>query len=127
MFNPFKKEKPAKVEKKRPAAREIETAVKAPAKTIKEFRALGFSLVPHLTEKAMAGGAGQWYAFRLPVAVNKFAVKQAVEKRYGVKVIEVRTLSPRKRRVRRGRIEGQSPGFKKALVKVKKGQSIEYT
>ena len=127
MLNPFKKERRATPEAKRPAAaRETsETPVKAAVKTGDNRRVVGFRLIPHLTEKATAGGARGWYAFRGPAGINKIAAKKAVRERYGVGVEKVRIAAPRTKSVRLGRIEGRTPGFKKVWIKVKEGQNIE--
>lgn len=78
-----------------------------------------------ITEKTSALGKRNWYVFSVEKDRNKMEVKRAVEGRYGVKVERVRIAhSPGKVR-RRGRIIGWKPGFKKAMVKVKEGQSIE--
>lgn len=127
MLNPFKKEKRATPEAKGPAtAREAnEKPVKAAGKTADKRRVTGFRFTPHLTEKAMAGGARGWYAFRGPAGINKIAAKKAVEERYGVGVEKVRIAAPRAKSVRLGGILGRTPGFKKVWIKVKEGQNIE--
>ena len=56
---------------------------------------------------------------------NKTEIKKAVEGVYGVDVIKVKIIKvPRKKR-RLGRISGFKQGYKKAIVKIKKGQKIE--
>lgn len=127
MFNPFKKRKPDAADKKKAETKEREPETKVLTKAVKERSAPGPVLIPHLTEKAMTGGVRGWYAFRVPLAANKTSAKKAVEKKYGVKVMRVRIAPPREKSVRLGRIEGRAPGFKKVMVKVKEGQSIEFT
>lgn len=64
------------------------------------------------------------YIFRVDSAANKYLIKEAVEKVFGVKVDSVRTLiSPGKIR-RMGRFSGKTSTWKKAIVRLKKGQTI---
>ncbi|OHA08996.1 MAG: 50S ribosomal protein L23 [Candidatus Sungbacteria bacterium RIFCSPLOWO2_01_FULL_59_16] len=88
---------------------------------------MGVVIAPHVTEKASLASGRGWYAFRVRADANKIIVKRAVEDRYGVTVERVRILRRRPKRIRLGRIEGRTPGFKKAMVKVKAGQTIELT
>ncbi|MBI2055674.1 MAG: 50S ribosomal protein L23 [Candidatus Sungbacteria bacterium] len=126
MLNPFKKDDRATPKARKPAAKEASgKSAKAVTKIADRRHALGFGFVPHLTEKAMAGGARRWYAFRVPAGINKIAAKKAVEERYGVGVEKIRVAAPRAKSVRLGRISGRAPGFKKVWIKVKEGQSIE--
>ena len=64
------------------------------------------------------------YIFRVDSDANKYLIKQAVEKVFSVKVDSVRTLiSPGKTR-RMGRFAGKTSTWKKAIVRLEKGQSI---
>jgi len=66
------------------------------------------------------------YVFRVPLKVNKIEIKEAVEELFKVKVEEVRTMHVRgKSRKWRGRSVGKVPRWKKAIVKLKKGEVIE--
>lgn len=83
----------------------------------------GILIRPHLTEKTM-GVAGE-YAFVVAGMANKREVAAAVTQRFNVIVKDVRVLNmPRKER-RRGRTIGWKSGFKKAVVVLAKGQTIE--
>lgn len=93
----------------------------------KNRRFIGVLTSPHQTEKAMAGSSGGWYTFRVAPHANKGMVRRAVGERYGVSVTRVRMLAAHSKAVRLGRISGATPGFKKAMVKVRAGQSIEFT
>ena len=128
LFNRFKKSKPAPAKAERAPAREAAPIAPAPAVSKKgERRVLGFDLMPHMTEKSNAGSEHNWYTFRVPLVAGKIVVKQAVEDRYRVNVLRVRISPVRPRSIRVGRIEGTVPGFKKAMVKVREGQKIEFT
>ena len=89
-------------------------------------RILGVVKMPHSTEKAAAlAEKNNAYVFLVAARANKIMIRSAIERNYGVSVESDRTAtSPAKARVR-GRIIGWKPGFKKAMVKVKRGQKIE--
>lgn len=80
---------------------------------------------PHVTEKATDLNKQSQYVFKIWPNANKIDVKKAIEDLYGVDVQGVNVIKvPRKRR-RLGRIRGWRKGYKKAIVKLKKGQKIE--
>lgn len=129
MFNPFKKKsKPirAAAPKPRPGAA-VEPAPAEAERPKAERRIIGVLAQPHLTEKSNAAAVHGWYTFRVAPEANKIMIRRAVEDRYGVAVRAVRILTARSKKIRLGRIEGRTPGFKKAMVKVRQGQSIEFT
>lgn len=86
---------------------------------------LGVIRMPHVTEKSNALSSGGAYVFRVADRANKPMVKQAVEARYGVHVVKVSTIMTKGKERRRGRVIGWKPGFKKAMVSVRKGEIIE--
>jgi large subunit ribosomal protein L23 len=79
--------------------------------------------VNKLTEKSNR------YAFQVDKRANKLEIKKAVETFYGVSIVEVNTLVvPAKSRVRsttKGIMKGRKPGYKKAIVTVAEGETIE--
>lgn len=97
---------------------------------VREFRAkdtLVFRtlLRPHVTEKAHAGLAQNKYFFRVETTATKGAVKRAIEAAYGVHVEQVNIVNiARRGRFFRGR-SGTLSGFKKAIVTVKEGETID--
>lgn len=81
---------------------------------------------PCITEKAVDISAlGNFYVFKVNKEANKIEIKKAVEERYKVNVIQVRTTTIPRKKIKRGRTEGFKPGYKKAIVKIKEGQKIE--
>lgn len=82
---------------------------------------------PLLTEKTtnMSDGANV-YAFKVHSKANKFQVKSAVEKLFDVKVISVRTLNLPGKNKRFGKNAIKTSPSKKAYIKVKEGQKIEF-
>ncbi len=82
----------------------------------------GILIRPHLTEKTTTK-AGE-YAFVVSGRVGKREIGRAVAERFGVTIEDVRVLNmPRKER-RRGRTIGWKSGFKKAIVVLAEGQTI---
>ena len=81
---------------------------------------------PLLTEKGtrLKEEANQ-YIFRVARTATKIEIKQAVEQLFKVKVAEVRTLRMQGKVKRMGRFAGRRPDWKKAIVTLKAGQSIE--
>ncbi len=85
---------------------------------------------PILTEKVTRLQEMRQYAFEVPFAANKIDIEHAVEKKFKVKVTSVRTQRVRgKEKVqltRRGRFEGRTRMWKKALVTLKEGDKIDF-
>ena len=81
---------------------------------------------PLLTEKvASIQDKHNQYAFMVDPAANKIEIKRAVEQKYSVTVMQVNTLSVRGKTKRLGRFEGKRADWKKAVVTLKAGESIE--
>jgi large subunit ribosomal protein L23 len=79
---------------------------------------------PHVSEKAAHLAGKGIYVFDVPLATNKIEIRKAVEALYKVEVTSVRTQRGIGKRVSRGRIAGSRNDWKKALVELKKGQTI---
>jgi large subunit ribosomal protein L23 len=84
---------------------------------------------PILTEKMTALGEKRQYAFEVDVDANKIEIAKAVEKRFSVKVLSVRTVRYRGKQktqfTRRGRFSGKRASWKKAIVTLAQGQNID--
>lgn len=80
---------------------------------------------PIITEKANDLTAGGVYVFRVEDWANKFEIKKTIEGLYKVNVTRVNLVKvhPKKRFIR-GKA-GVKKGYKKALVFLKKGETIE--
>lgn len=70
------------------------------------------------------------YSFVVDVKATKPEIKAEVEKMYGVEVADLSTLIMRGKRkfkmTRTGVQQGKKSNFKKAIVKLKEGQSIDF-
>lgn len=117
---PVKPKKAEKTSKAVPAK-----ATMAPKKPLDTKSAWKVLSAPHITEKASNLGSENQYIFRIFQNANKIEVKKAIEDIYGVSVEGVKIINVRPKKRRLGRIEGQRKGYKKAIVKIKKGQEIE--
>jgi large subunit ribosomal protein L23 len=85
---------------------------------------------PILTEKANAQQEKlHRYAFKVNRKANKLEIKKAIQDFYGVTVVDVNTaVIPGKNKTRftkAGYIQGQKPAYKKALVTVAEGETID--
>jgi len=82
---------------------------------------------PLRTEKSVADGeATNSYHFEVDLRANKIQIKKAVEKHFNVKVQEVRTIV-RKGKTRRVRFRlGRTKDWKKAVVTLKEGSTIDF-
>lgn len=86
---------------------------------------------PIITEKATAAAeAGNNFTFAVDRKANKLEIKKAVEKMFNVHVVNVRTLTygggkSSTKYTNRGIVEQPSKVWKKAIVTVAEGETIE--
>ena len=81
---------------------------------------------PVITEKGTDDTADRnAYHFRVPCDANQIEIRQAVETLFKVKVRAVNTLRVGGKMRRRGYVAGQAPDWKKALVTLQEGDTIE--
>ncbi len=83
-------------------------------------------LRPHITEKSMILAQGGWYSFAVPARLRKEDIAREISDLYKVNVTDVRTVKRTGKLHRTGRkmIMKRRPDWKKAMVKLKKGQKI---
>lgn len=65
------------------------------------------------------------YFFQVDPAANKHEIKRAVEHFFGVKVTDVRTMNMRGKVKRLGRFSGKRADWKKAIVTLAEGDTID--
>ena len=65
------------------------------------------------------------YVFEVHPEANKQAIKQAIESLFGVSVVSVNTSNVRGKTRKVGRTSGRRPNWKKAIVKLRAGDTIE--
>ena len=82
---------------------------------------------PVISEKALAGVPDKKYTFEVAKSANKFEIKDAVEKVFGVKVKSIKTLNIPGKMKRVGVHTGKTPDYKKAVVTLTEdSKSIEF-
>lgn len=80
---------------------------------------------PIITEKSSQLVENLQYTFEVAKDANKVEIKNAIEKIFNVKVVAVRTINVQRKAKRMQRYQGFKPGYKKAIVKLAPGQSID--
>lgn len=65
-------------------------------------------------------------AFEVALKANKIEIQKAVEKLFNVNVVDVNTLVMRGKPARVGRRFDKRPNWKKAIVTLKEGDTIEF-
>ena len=90
----------------------------------------GILIQPLLTEKMTELTSKRQYAFKVDQNANKITIAKAVEKKFSVTVISVRTANvkgkEKSQMTKRGRIAGRRSDWKKAIVTLKDGQTIDF-
>ena len=82
---------------------------------------------PHITEKAtVQKEESNQISFKVHRRANKIEIRQAVETFFKIKVLDVRTMNVRGKSRRMGKSAGKKPDWKKAVVKLAPGESIEF-
>jgi large subunit ribosomal protein L23 len=82
-------------------------------------------LAPVQSEKSYAGIEHNRYAFKVHDGATKTQIRDAVTKIFGVTVTGVNTASVKSKPKRRGNFKGTRPGYKRAVVTLKQGDSIQ--
>ncbi|TMK90472.1 MAG: 50S ribosomal protein L23 [Actinobacteria bacterium] len=82
-------------------------------------------LAPVVSEKSYSLIADRKYSFRVHPDAHKTQIRQAVEELFEVKVERVNVSQVKAKPKRRGLHRGTKPGWKKAVVQVREGDTIE--
>jgi large subunit ribosomal protein L23 len=80
---------------------------------------------PVVSEKSYALLTANKYTFRVHPDAHKTQIRKAVEDVFGVRVMEVRTMSVKSKPKRRGYTAGRTRSWKKAIVELHPEDSIE--
>ena len=88
-------------------------------------------IIPVVTEKANhTSEKTNRFTFKVSPDANKYQIKDFIEKFYDVKVVAVNTMNydgKRKQRyTKRGLQRGKTAAFKKAVVTIAEGQTIDF-
>lgn len=82
---------------------------------------------PRITEKSTLMREDNRYVIEVAPSATKYQIREAIESRFKVNVLNVRTvrvLGKYRRKV--GPMGGYRPDWKKAIVKIKAGQQISW-
>jgi large subunit ribosomal protein L23 len=82
-------------------------------------------LAPVVSEKSYSLITDRKYTFKVHPDAHKTQIRQAVEQLFEVKVVNVNVSKVQSKPKRRGLIRGRRPGWKKAIVQLREGDSIE--
>ena len=93
---------------------------------------MGIIIKPIVTEKqtAITEKMDNRYGFRVSPDANKLEIKKAIEDMYNVTVVDVNTINylgkKKSRYTKSGIINGNQSAFKKAIVTLKEGETIDF-
>lgn len=79
---------------------------------------------PIVTEKATIALENNQYTFEVDPRATKLDIKAAIEELFDVKVVNVNTHNPPRKKRRVGRFLGYRPHYKRAIVTLAAGDSI---
>ena len=83
-------------------------------------------LAPVVTEKsANIGADGKKVVFKVAKNANKVQIVQAVEEAFDVKVKDVNTINVRPKKKRVGRYTGATKAYKKAIITLAEGSTLD--
>lgn len=93
---------------------------------------MGIIIKPIVTEKqtAITEKMANRYGFRVSPDANKLEIKKAIEDMYNVTVVDVNTMNysgkRKSRYTKSGVINGKQASFKKAIITLKEGETIDF-
>jgi large subunit ribosomal protein L23 len=93
---------------------------------------MGIIIKPIVTEKltAITGKSPNRFGFRVSPKANKLEIKEAVEAMYQVSVVDVNTMrysgKLKSRYTKSGVVSGRQDAYKKAIVTLKEGETIDF-
>ena len=92
---------------------------------MKKFNLLDTIVSPAITEKATSLSEFNKMVFKVHRGASKNSIKKSIEKIFKVNVIKINTINLKgKNKIVRNR-KSRTPGYKKAIITLKKGQSID--
>lgn len=83
-------------------------------------------LKPIITEKTTMLMSDGKYTFKVPLHANKIEIRKAVESVFNVKVKSVATIRVLGKVKRMGKFEGKRSDYKKTVVTLQEGETIEF-
>ena len=82
-------------------------------------------LAPVVSEKSYGLAESSKYTFKVHPDAHKTQIRQAVEELFDVHVVGVNVVKVQAKPKRRGAFRGVRPGWKKAIVQLREGETID--
>lgn len=125
--------KPVKKEEKKPSMKELYAAEAGVAKaetkgaaSVKKYgNAYKILARPLVTEKGSMLNAAGKYIFEVAKGANKIDIAKAIKEVYGVKPTDINIMNFEGKKARSGKITGKRKDWKKAIITLPKGESIQ--
>ena len=92
---------------------------------MKKFHHLDTIISPNITEKSTSLSEFNKIVFKVHKGASKSSIKRSVEKIFKVNVVKINTINLKGRTKMVRNKKASKPGFKKAIITLKKGQSID--
>ena len=80
---------------------------------------------PNVTEKSTALSEFNKVVFKVDKNANKKSIKKSIEKIFKVNVVKINTINMKRKAKLVKNKKSFKPGYKKAIITLKKGQSID--
>ena len=94
---------------------------------MKKFHYLDTIISPNITEKSTSLSEHNKIVFKVHKSASKNSIKKSIEKIFKVNVTKINTINLRgKTKLVKGK-KSKKPGYKKAIITLKKGQSNDLT
>ena len=92
---------------------------------MKKFHYLDTVISPSITEKSTSLSDLNKVVFKVDRGASKQSIKKSIEKIFKVKVIKINTINMKGKSKLVKNKKAFKPGYKKAIITLKKGQSID--
>ena len=92
---------------------------------MKKFHYLDKIISPNVTEKSTSLSEHNKIVFKVHKGANKDSIKKSIEKIFKVKVVKINTINLKGKVKMVRNKKAFKPSYKKAIVTLKKGQSID--
>ena len=92
---------------------------------MKKFHYLDTIISPNVTEKSTSLSEFNKVVFKVHKGANKNSIKKSIEKIFKVNVIKINTINMKGKVKLVKNKKSFKPGYKKAIITIKKGQSID--
>ena len=82
-------------------------------------------IAPVVTEKSSMNASKGIYTFKVAKTATKTQIKKTIENHFGVHVEKINTLNTKPKDKRVGKYTGKTKTYKKAIVTLRNGETIE--